>query len=178
MLFTDIKTHASALGVAVMTGLIFYVFMAYDKNPDKTKSDKTEQNIVSPSGAVKKNKIVPLNLITLTPAEIINKLKAISEPAQREKAVQGYLGKGVEWNLYLEKTIKQDQDFVQVTLLDTQDLSHHIRIDCVVFLNRNNILKSIENKMQLTVSGQISQIAPNNDSIQLDNAILKALPNN
>ncbi len=47
MIFTDIKKHASAFGIAVIVGLILYLVSL-----NGTDQSKTEQNMVSPTDIV------------------------------------------------------------------------------------------------------------------------------
>ena len=163
MILTDIKTHASAFGVAACVGLLLYLF-----SPNGNEKNKTEQNMVSSSGIVQEGGIE-----FLTPSEIIGKLKAIATPSLREKAAQGYVGCKVDWNLYLKNIINQKENDVHAVFTDTMDFPHNALVSCVVSLNDNKILKVIEEGMLFNVLGQISQIAPNNESIELENVILK-----
>jgi hypothetical protein len=163
MILTDIKTHASAFGVATCVGLLLYLF-----SPNGYEKNKTEQNMISSSGIVQEGGIE-----SLTPSEIISKLKAIAAPSLREKAAQGYVGSTVEWNLYLKNIINQKENDVHAVFTDSIDFPHNALVSCVVSLNDNKILKVIEEGMLCNVLGQISKIAPNNESIELENVILK-----
>jgi len=163
MILTDIKTHASAFGVAACVGLLLYLLSINGND-----QNKTEQNMVSAPGIVQEG-----GSESLTPFEIIDKLKAIATPSLREKAAQGYVGSEAEWNLYLKKIINQKKNDVHVVFTDTIDIPHNTFVSCVVSLNDNKILKVIEEGMLVNVLGQISKVAPNNDSIELENVILK-----
>ena len=163
MILTDIKTHASAFGVAACVGLLLYLLSLTGNDPNKTEQTTTASPSVVQEGGSE----------PLTPFEIIGKLKAITTPSLRKKAAQGYVGSEAEWNLYLKKIINQKNNDVHVVFTDTIDIPHNTFVSCVVSLNDNKILKVIEEGMLVNVLGYISKITLNNDSIELENVILK-----
>ncbi len=163
MILKDIKSHASAFGVAACVGLLLYIL-----SPNQKDQNNTEQNIPSSPVIVQESGKEPL-----TPFKILDELKALAAPSLRKKAVQGYIGSEAEWNLYLKNIIDQKDNDVHAVFTDTLKLPHHTFVSCVVSLNDNRILKVIEEGMLVSVWGQISKIDLNNDSIELENVILK-----
>ncbi|MBC8438538.1 MAG: hypothetical protein H8D87_02495 [Deltaproteobacteria bacterium] len=162
MILTDLKSHASAFGVAACVGLLLYLLSLTGNDPNKTEQTATSSPSVVQEGGSE----------YLTPSEIIAKLKAIATPSLREKAAQGYVGSKVEWNLYLKNIITQKENDVHAVFTDTIDFPHNALVSCVVSLNDNKSLKVIEEGMLFNVLGQISKIDPNNESIELENVIL------
>ncbi len=150
IMLKSIKFHASAFGVAACVGLLFWMLL-----PKASDQNKTEQNIVSSSGIVQEGRSV-----SLTPSEIMEKVKTIAEPSLREKTVQVYVGAEVEWNLYLNNISKQNQNDVHLVFADNKDIPHNTLVGCLVSLNDNKILKIIEEGILLNVIGQISKITP------------------
>jgi hypothetical protein len=163
MILTDIKSHASAFGVAACVGILLYLLSLTGNNPNKTEQTTISSPSVVQGGGSE----------YLTPSEIIAKLKAIATPSLVEKESQSYISIGVEWNLYFKNILKKEANIVHVVFTDTQDLPHNTLVHFVVSLNDNKILNAIEEGTLLKVLGQISKIVPNNNSIELKNVILK-----
>lgn len=159
MILTDIKTHASAFGVAACLGLLFYLL-----SPSNQEQDKADQNKGSSPAVVQEY---------LVPSEIVSKLREITTSSLREQASQNYLGLAVEWNLYLKSVLKREEKSIRLLFTDAKDLPHHTSVRCVAFLHNNKILNGIEEGMRLTVTGEISKIIPDNNLIELENVNLK-----
>ena len=158
MILKDIKSHASAFGVAACVGLLLYLL-----SPSDEERNKADQNKVTSPAIVQES---------LTPSEITDRLKAITTSSMNEKAAQDYISTDVEWNLYFKNILKKEENNVHLLFIDSQDLPHYTRVFCVVSLDNNKILNVIEEGMLLKVIGQISKIDPTNNSIELQNVNL------
>lgn len=177
MILTDIKTHFSAFGVAVLTGLIIYIFFPKAEEPNKTEQTMVAApSAVQPGGELVADNIVKIKKkghTTQLPSEIMDKFEAIIEPLQRDEAAQNYVGFEVEWNLYFKGIQERGDDTVRVIFADSKDLPANTFVSCVVSLNENTTLKTIQKNSVMNVSGLISKIALKSASIELENTILK-----